>query len=1447
MKQMKKNKKWMKRAVSFATALVLLSCQLPMREIGDTVKLLDFNRFEITAQADATYDTTKFEEEIDGSIVNKVGDLSMNRDTFAEYSRCYYNDTEFAARHQTDTITLSTTSYWRLEKSGDNAYIPLGTESCPFAGKIQINSINTENQLFLMDEPFFNVVNDTVQFKKGSTETDMTLEFIRLSDSELPLFANTVVDALGDAATWKVVLSGADNIYETDSNGNHIYYQNTHTYGGVIGVMSDNSTLTLNFTDNTSASQGAWVKRGSSQGALCGEMTSGANLTANYTNGTSRAISIGDGTNIESGGLVGKMTGATLTLTTALNLNFDVKSENKSAGLLVGAATETSTLQVADGVTFQGAVTGTDSKTGGLVGELNQSDLTIGDTTDGNSTHSVTLDSVKVTGKNKVGGVIGNFVPSANNSNALTVNRYTLTDCEISGSMPSGIYGEYTASGRESIDVSHFTLSTSTVKGGSSEGGIFGKYIAGGNTTITGTFTPPKSEESFGGVIGTYSNSELSRTLYLNNLNVQNITQVNDNKALGGVLYTADGASYIQVDAVEVSVVGAKNSNAFGGIVSAIGTEGSKGCFIDLTGNFKLTTANSYKGGAIANSFKNGVLRLAGETDISGAQTANGYGQLIYENDTTLVYSKGTGSDTTWTFKRNSSTTASDLGQWGKVVRFSNMETDIVDVNSTAHTVTLQAASTSVSTPATFAKLALNMQLNDGNAHGALLFATGGGTKSTLLASTINVSGTIDLSSTGLLGFMRDGGNGKYLKSADNTFQGSPDFFTGSITGTNNAEIKLAVGEGYGCDSNGTVLDKAAAGGRIYLSENWGHDAQGLFSFAKGASISGLTVSGSMHVSRVAGSNHLYIAPLFGAMTNGATLTNVTVTTVVTADKQNDSKYYVGGISGVFDGNDTTESNGYSLSITGGSIKPEITMTGTVGSTDDHNHESNNVYVGGILGLLKGSADTKYNVSMTGSDISPQLKIDSAVGNVNNSFMGGMIGYVCENDTNDRVISINNVTMTNALIEQKSLYSGGLFGAFWDRTKVTIDGLTITGSKVDNQRNANDNRLSGLVYRATGEWNVNSLSISGTEFTATDNAHICFGLIANEGYHSTNGLYLNLKNDGYSLTNVTIPSSTRADYYADEIVARTASDPKYVVSGYDGTNGVGIININMNAKDTNDNVTSYTKITGTDSTGTYQNQIWNNDKLIANQNARYYYNLDSIKAKEIPTDGEKFLMWSLYNHYATTNIKEYEVLLNPDISSLTNVDLKGLSYYPVNVGSATLPAATFTFGYDEVKTYEDAKGSDGWGRYPASSGGMDKITDTDRRNQHYLMQNSLFYNVTGTLGTSGRITFQGVFGGNGNAGVLVGDTLTGTLNLQKGVTLKGVKPAQDASPMLINHINGTDITIKPELHLTGLRLEDYPEETSAVASAMIRLAEGTDMKLIFSDIKLDARNGASPI
>ena len=140
------------------------------------------------------------------------------------------------------------------------------------------------------------------------------------------------------------------------------------------------------------------------------------------------------------------------------------------------------------------------------------------------------------------------------------------------------------------------------------------------------------------------------------------------------------------------------------------------------------------------------------------------------------------------------------------------------------------------------------------------------------------------------------------------------------------------------------------------------------------------------------------------------------------------------------------------------------------------------------MGLLKGANETSYNVSVTGSEVSPKITLGSDVADVNDQYCGGMIGRVRENTTNERSIEISDVTMTSAEVELKSLYSGGLLGTMWDRTQVTINGLSISGTDSDKSKVTNKHsgqmKLSGLVFRATGKWNVNSLSTRSEVWTS---------------------------------------------------------------------------------------------------------------------------------------------------------------------------------------------------------------------------------------------------------------------------------------------------------------------------------------------------------------------------
>lgn len=496
MKKTRHSNKIFKRVVSMATALVLLSGNLPMQEIGNTFKLIDFSRFEITAKAEPTYDTSKFEGTDGDNLVSTVNSMTMDNNTFAEYSRCYHFDSGFASRHSSDIITLAPTGYWKLQNSGEQ-YYSLGTPDYPFAGTIRVNAMSSTSIQLIMDTAFFDVVYDTVQIYQGETSNNYQFEFIKTANNENSLMANEVRHSGDGGAVWNAKLSGSTISEFID--GSQRTYGNSYQYGGVIGKMNDGAVLTLSFTDDTTSAQ-ASVKRSTAQGILCGEMASGSSLTASYTNSTSRVIGVGDGSNSNSGGLVGTMTGANFTLTSASGLNFDVKSGNKNAGLLVGYAVKDvsnnpSSISLPDGLTVSGSATGSGEKVGGLVGSLQGSDITIADN------HTITLSGVTVTGGNKVGGIIGNFEPSANNSKALTENVYTLTNCSIGGSAPGGIIGEYTSVGGESVDVSHFTFTGTTMSSGNA-GGVFGKYTAAGDTTITGTFSAPSASTHFGGVIG---------------------------------------------------------------------------------------------------------------------------------------------------------------------------------------------------------------------------------------------------------------------------------------------------------------------------------------------------------------------------------------------------------------------------------------------------------------------------------------------------------------------------------------------------------------------------------------------------------------------------------------------------------------------------------------------------------------------------------------------------------------------------------------------------------------------------------------------------------------------------------------------------------------------------------------------------------------------------------
>lgn len=1459
-----------RRILSFTLVIALVLTGLPADLISEDI--LERTGIVMNVKADTVSD------ELKAKYTAHTYTFTSEDPDLSEYSQCF-QDATWAADHDHDTITLNPTSSRYLF---DANYNPIGNASAPFYGTIYLNT-GTNDFYIETNTPIFDYVKDSTKLYKLGTSTVIPLNINRVADTGdtvSPLLAKHMVGSSAETPyEWKVTLNSAS----------------AKSYSGVIYEMTGGAKVNLTFTDdsnhtpvldnNDNISSGSIIDNKESNtnyGILCGSIKESSVLQCAYTNTSDDEVTFIGKDTAYCGGLIGEINNSTFELLSgSSSLKADFQTPKNQVGFVCGHA-EGSTITLPTGYGISGTIDGK-VYAGGIAGYCKNTVVNYS-TTSG----TITLNNCNIkNGSNATAtGSIFGYYECNNASNDILLDRtYSLSDCTVvSGKgFSGGIAGDYkpTYTSAATIDLDKYTLGNSITLSGTTAGGLFGRYTASGSLTITDSvttnthFAPPSSSAAYGGVIGEYVNSSYSNTLSLSNFTVNNLNCTSSGK-VGGVIGVLNGSTYVSVSGVSVTNATADSTTNFGGIVSAL-NDNNAGSFIDLTGNFTLSMASgkTYKGGAIAGSFKKGVIRLAGVTDISGAQAANGYAQLVYENDETLVYAKGNGADSNWTLKRNADTTASDLGQWGEVIRTITVngvdknaeDAEIVSVANNKVTVASVTTNPAITDEVSFAKVALNMQLNDGSNHGALCFASGGVNKTALLSSAITVTGEINLSGTGLLGLMRDGGNGKHLNSRGNTFAGSPDFFTGSISGTNGAstdKILLAIGETYGCDSSGTALEAGSTGGRIYLSNNWGHDAQGLISFGDGASLSNITVGGNMHVSRVAGSNHLYMSPVMGTMTNGATLTNVTVNTTMTADRTDDAKFYIGGVSGVFDGNVTT-ANPYSLSITGSTITPSITLTGAVsgGEPDEESddekknndtYEKNNTYAGGVLGLLKGSDSTQYQVSISTTDVSPTITIGIDVtANPDYSYIGGMIGRVRRNATNERSISLNTVTMTGASVDTRAKYSGGLLGAWWERTNLTVNGLTITGSTVNNKYSDAGSKQSGLVFKGSGKWNINSLTIQAssdatpvyTQFISTnDSAPASFGLIVNEAYSVNDGLYINLKKAGYTLTGVTVPtSSTDASYYVDEIAADTKNNDKNDGDILIGGNGTGIVNVNMNAANG-----ILTKIvddeTPANGTGTYQNQLYSQlGNLVANQNSRYYYNLDVMLAKgtkgSTAPGGEQFLLWSVYN-YAAPNIRGV-FKANGNMITATTIDLSGLSYYPIPGGTVTLPnSSTVTFGFDEIHDYEDTSSSaDSWKRFPDDVGSP---KTSKARNQHYLMQCGLFTTVSSL--SANTLTLAGDFGyvSGVASGALINKSTSGTVSLA-GLTLDGLAPSNSDAYMLINHIDGTG-SATPTLNVSNLRATDYSDGLP-VAKSLFGTATGQNMTMNFSDIKLDARDGTT--
>lgn len=1395
-------KRAVKKVVSIVTSVVMLTSSLVLPEISEKIK-------DIFINASAAVDS--------GDLTGQW-DISTLKGLY-EFSELYHNSPATYQRKDVvlginGNVVISPT----MEIDGKTyTWYPIGTLARPFGGRLTININNGLTQNIQVDAPIFDYIMDSVEIVNSNDDNDVfpsqKLSLVRNSDvnyedeneGNMPLFANHVVHDSAEnstPATWDLTASG------------------TGSFSGIIGTVGRGSDITVVDIDLTISNSSGTVAAYSNAGLVCGTIKNGSTVSVEIKNETVPTIT-------------------------------NITSKNGNAGGLVGEMEEGSTLNFYHGVyDVSSAGRSVSSKTyaGGLVGKNTLGTVVIKASKD-DSEEPFNAQGTVSASEGAAGGIFGYYKINSTYDKFSPSNYTSTTGCTLGGKISGGLVGVLEADG---IDVSY--SGTETEENGET---VVNRVSV--VSTLSGSRT------NYGGIIGSYSNTSLANSLTFEHTSVT----MNGSQATnyGGAVGTLGGNSavYVKIDDFTTTSTGSVGScSYFGG---AIGSAGDKGSMIDV-GSITVTSSNAYKGGGVVGKLNAGVLRLSGITDLSGAAAASG-GQIVGERTNGLVYALGSGNDTTAEYGRNwrlirSSTDVAvdDIGTWGEVVRIADIEISTEEIpgveadpdadppveeveavpaspaivsfdpTSTNHTVTVSAAVINMRDARDFTKTALNMQLNDGNNLGALCFADiNSSNRASLLSNRhLTISKSIDLSNTGITGFMRDGS----LSSDDTEIKTFTGKLSKDTSGSGDVTIQLAVGERYGVLSDGTAVSDSNSTGRGAI---FTHRFNGLFArTGDTAAVTDITIGGVMNIrSSVA---DMYVGGAIAYLKDCATLTSVNANETINyyyANVDKTTGQYVGGLIGMTECGAGKNVVVQGTSSTKATIAPTINVTGTCLNNDGVNF---NQCIGGAIGFIKsvaGSLTNQTGTTFENITLSATVNALGAVASANVS-VAGLIADIAwdtsdsavDSDRDTRKITLTNIDVKKTVVKSPATSTtGGILGYRWFSTDVELRNVNLATDTVNNEINTPSKYIGGLVYKATGNWYVpatngiviNSLDIKNGESTATPSG---LGIIVHDGYYSTSGLFLEFCNkDSYSLASsgLTIPTMTGKIY--DELVACLSNSASSLLKN----NTSGIISYKTNGAYNMSN-----------SRNSYNNKY---NTTVVNKQSRYYYNADRNMSSG---DGYKLLKWSL-NRYAAVNLKRR--FTNPfsnDVLSGT-FDLKNVSYYPIDIeDDVTIGTSTFVFYNNDIESTETASDT--------------KRKTRDGNSQHYLMHMGLFKDVSATITTTGNITMYGSVGVNDTySGALINGTLTGTLETSptKKIYL-GFYDDEEyiAYPLKINNTDkyllinkiGSDAV----LDLNGLYIEGdayYDEEnecTNIYASSLIGDVQGSGISLNFSKLKIDSRS-----
>lgn len=1137
--------------------------------------------------------------------------------------------------------------------------------------------------------------------------------------------------------------------------------------------------------------------------SVIGNMKNGANVDLDITlsNGVQVEVSGGDNAGLACG---------TMDENTSLDVSLSSSSLDVSgksnAGVFVGKMSTDATLNIDKCNTLTG-VNISANNAGGLVGSAENAEINVGE--------GVTLTMTgSVTGSVTAGGLFGSYTYSKANEKTFDISKFSGMKMALACS--SGDTADSAAVG------SVFGLLTNSADS------VKISITGTANDTIISNFDGTVRAGFYGGIVGRYSANALSSELALSDI-IVNVTGSCNALDFGGIIGKIgdNSKAYVSVKNTTISINNPTSSqNNYGGLVGY-----ADQAFIDVGGKVTVTandvSANQSVGGIVGKFNKNGVVRLGGETDLSGfyPKDPNKNGcQIVGNRGIALIYSLSG-----WSFTRTSSKVIDDM-DWGGVLRLNNSDLlesadGVLSFDGSGHTVTINGFSNNnitISNRADFARAALIMQHESND-----FVKYSGASRADMLAANISLSADVAISDTGLTGFMRDNGE---------------DTFTGTLNG-NSHTITMSVGKDA----------------KIVF-----HTHNGLFAKTSGAKISNLMLVSNFNIvgDNVSGGDACYIGSI-SAYNSGA-LTIDSVTANVTASPSGAYTNFVGGLVG-YVADATSE-----VSFTNSAVTANLTYNNSTTKVDC-------TCLGGVIGMV-GAVTSKPTTGIKFNNVTVDGNItDKHTGS--NSRVGGLIAEVGAKDNSASVVP-NKISITNVNINALTINSsgksnsGGFLGHNWYRVEIDLNSLNVNNSRLTVN---NGTELGGLVLSTTGYWSIKEVSFDGVTVKATK--CINFGMLAstlfgrdydsygfdyfkgenvNNYRSSRDATYFELtKPNGYKISQDTKINISPSYSYFDEIARCSIY---YSSSASFMSNRQAIISIPAVTADGERLLYMDGK-----NCNTYQNQTTNNGAVWKNNSwARYYYNLDVYKNGKATTGGAKAVEWSA-KLFAANNIKAYINSTNIDFPTDAEIDLTGYSFYPVDTNGCNIKSnSTITFENNGFNQSEMVS-SNNSDNYARTTDGIDGTNLTNDHNQHYMMQCGLFRNENGAVTISGKLTFKGNIGKvNGGSGALVcGSVADDTNTTKKSVKITGSIVLDDLyvndtslslngensyAPLLINKIgNMTEITIQnvsQKKHSMTTAKYDKGGQDYAATSLIgdVGSKKGQNISLTFSNIKLDASN-----